>query len=290
MSSLLGRMAKRAGHLAKDVGHVAASGARMVTKSPIGSVAQMGLSFVPGGNLINAGLDAASGHYGSAALDLIPGGKAVGALKKAGSNVGLLSTGARVLGKLVKATPAAVKVATVAGAGYTGYKAVSSVMGGGGGGGSPSMPAMPMMPAMANEDMGNQHAGPSGQGAWGLIPWWKGPGGRLQFPWNDPSAPQPLKQFALDDSYLKITYRAPKGYVVIRDSDGQPLPVLKMAAQKMGYWHPHKKPPISVGEWQAVKKAHSAVKKMHKVFRVTTNVEKNVRGGKVVVHRHKKAR
>jgi hypothetical protein len=288
MSSFLSRMAKRAGHLAKDVGHVAAAGARAVTDSPIGSVAQMGLSFVPGGNLVNAGLDVATGHYGSAALDLIPGGKAVGALKKAGSSVGLISTGARVLGKLVRAAPMVGKAATVAGVGYAGYKAVSSM--GGGGGGPTAMPTMPALPAMANEDMGNQHAGPSGQGAWGLIPWWKGPGGRLQFPWNDPSAPQPLKQFALDDSYLKLTYRAPKGYVVIRDSDGQPLPVLKMAAQKMGYWRPHKKPPISVGEWQAVKRAHGAVKKMHRIFRVTTNVERNIKGGKVIVHRHKKAR
>jgi hypothetical protein len=272
MSSFLSRMARKTGNIAKSAGHVVASTARTVTKNPIIDV---GMTFIPGGSLVNAGLHAATGDFTGAAIGLIPGGAITKTVTKGVAKMGIGTLG-RAVGKTLWANKG--KIAGVVGA--VGAAKVAKTMVSGGGGGGPT-PSMPMLPAMASEDMGNQHAGPSGQGLWGMIPWWKGPGGRLQFPWNDPSAPNPLKQFALDDSYLKLSYRAPKGYVVIRDSDGNPLPVLKMAAQKMGYWHPHKKPPISVGEWHAIKKADSAVRKMRKILHTTTSVAKHVHRGKV---------
>jgi len=106
-----------------------------------------------------------------------------------------------------------------------------------------------------------QQAGPGGL----PVPWWKGPGGKLQLPWNDPKIPEYLKQFALDDAYLKTYYRAPRGYVVIRDASGRPFAVNKQMARSFGLWKPAKKPPISVGDWQKFKAAERVEKKLKKI-------------------------
>lgn len=125
-----------------------------------------------------------------------------------------------------------------------------------------------------------------GTGGTGIIP--KGPGGRMQLPWSDPSTPTSLQQFSLDDQYLKTYYRAPKGYVVVRDANGRPFPMLKWAARKFGMWKPNKKPPISVGEHQAIKRADRAVKKIKKAMTTISRVDRNVsKGGKVVCRKKK---
>ena len=88
---------------------------------------------------------------------------------------------------------------------------------------------------------------------------------------------------------LRTTYRSPiRGYVVVRDQNGDPYALPKKLARQYAGWKPSKKPPISVGEWEAVKKADRTVKKMHKVFRTTVHVEHNVKHGKVVQHKKKK--
>lgn len=94
----------------------------------------------------------------------------------------------------------------------------------------------------------------------GILP--RGPGGGLQLPFSGADPMAALKQFSLDDQFLKISYRAPKGYVVLRDASGRPFPVLKKAAQYYGLWKPAKKPPISVGDWQAFLKAGKVMKKL----------------------------
>ena len=99
----------------------------------------------------------------------------------------------------------------------------------------------------------------------GLLPWWRGAQGKFQFPWHDPSVPQFLQQFALDDAYLKVSYRAPRGYVVVRDPQGRPYCVLKAAAKAFGLWRPADKPPISVGDWNAFKSAARVEKKLRKI-------------------------
>jgi len=40
----------------------------------------------------------------------------------------------------------------------------------------------------------------------------------------------------------------------------------------MGLWKPAKKPPISVRDWSALKRANSTVKKLKKVVRMAENV------------------
>lgn len=97
------------------------------------------------------------------------------------------------------------------------------------------------------------------------VPWYKGPGGKLQMPWSDPRIPEYLKQFALDDAYLKTYVRAPRGYVVVRDAQGRPFAVNKMIAKQFGIWKPKKKPPISVRDWQSFKRAKSVEKKLKKI-------------------------
>lgn len=97
------------------------------------------------------------------------------------------------------------------------------------------------------------------------VPWWKGPGGSLQMPWSDPRVPEYLKQFALDDSYLKAYYRAPRGYVIVRDANGRPFAVNKQIARSFGLVRPKKKPPISVGDWSAFQKARKVEKKLRKI-------------------------
>lgn len=99
----------------------------------------------------------------------------------------------------------------------------------------------------------------------GLPIGWKGPGGKLQAPWSDPRIPEYLKQFALDDAYLTPVYRAPRGYVVIKDAKGRPFAVNKAMAKAFGLWKPKRKPPISVSDWQAFKKAERVEKKLKKI-------------------------
>jgi hypothetical protein len=99
----------------------------------------------------------------------------------------------------------------------------------------------------------------------GTLPFWRGPNGKFQMPWQDPNVANYLKQFALDDAYLKVSYRAPKGYVVVRDPKGKPYCLLKSAAKFFGLWHPARKPPISAGDWHKYQTAHAVVKKLRKI-------------------------
>lgn len=100
------------------------------------------------------------------------------------------------------------------------------------------VPTMPQIPGMP----GGLSVAPGTTGGPGLLP--RGPGGRLQLPWQDPAIAEHLKKWAIDDAYLKQYVRAPKGYVVVRDQQGRPFGVLQKVAQFYGLWKPAKKPPI----------------------------------------------
>lgn len=103
----------------------------------------------------------------------------------------------------------------------------------------------------------------------GILP--RGPGGSLALPFNNPNAGS-LAPWSLDDQYLRTYYRAPKGYVVLRDQDGKPFPVEKRIARELGYWKPNKKPPISVSDWQALKKSSRTIKKLKRVTKMAQSV------------------
>jgi hypothetical protein len=138
----------------------------------------------------------------------------------------------------------------VAGVGYEIGKAAA--------GGPPNLPALPSVGGTLL---------PGQFPSMGVLPWWRGAGGKLQFPWQDPNVPQFLKNFALDDAYLKVSYRAPRGYVVVRDPSGKPYALMKYAAKQFGLWHPARKPPISAGDWHKYQTARAVEKRLVKIAR-----------------------
>jgi hypothetical protein len=71
----------------------------------------------------------------------------------------------------------------------------------------------------------------------------------------------------IDESMLRPYYRAPRGYVVVRDTQsGKYIGVRKADARQLGLWRPKPKPPISVRDWHAYKSAVRTEKKIKKVF------------------------
>lgn len=191
------------------------------------------------------------------ATSLIPGG-------------GLIKTAVKAVVPAVASIFTKKGAATVA-AGVGG--AAAATLGGNllGGGGSKAMVpysssggGLPALPGLA---AAGTTAAIAATSAGGLpIPWWKGPGGKLQMPWNDPRIPEYLKQFALDDAYLKTYVRAPRGYVVIRDANGKPFAVNRFIAQKFGLWRPTAKPPISATDWKHFRKNKLIERRIRKNF------------------------
>ncbi len=104
---------------------------------------------------------------------------------------------------------------------------------------------------------------------------------------NDANVPAMLKEWTISKGDLKFYPRAPKGFVICYDENGDPYAIPKKIAMMLKMWRPSKKPPISVGDWQAVKRADRTVTKMKKIFAVTTRVDNNISGGKVRVKRRK---
>jgi hypothetical protein len=186
----------------------------------------------------------------------------------------IFSKVARVVGKSLKSVSKVPGVKTVARAVpfvgtamavYEGAQLVNDLTGGaltgGSGGSAPASAAnLPMLPGSAAVPMGTT-SGP------GLLP--RGPGGSLQMPWNDPNIPEYLKQFSIDDGYLRTAVRAPRGYVVLRDNEGRPFGVNKKIAQALRVWKPKKKPPISVTDWESLKRANRTVKKLKRVVKMS---------------------
>lgn len=127
---------------------------------------------------------------------------------------------------------------------------------------APGLPAVPGAAEAAGVGVGTA----IGRAITGAIPWWKGPGGGLQMPWADPATMKGLKEpFVLDDAYLIPTYRAPRGYVVVRDANGKPYPMWKPLARSMGLWRAARKPPISAGDWNKYQTAQTVEKKLRKI-------------------------
>lgn len=162
-----------------------------------------------------------------------------------------------VLGNAIKAIPVVGTVASVGGL-------AGDLLGGGKKSGMPMLPAgMPGLP-------GVNAVAPVGMGERSIFR-------------DDPNVVEALKQYAIAERFLKPYYRAPRGAVIVYDQVGKPYGLPKKVARWAGLWKPAKKPPISVGEWESIKKADRTVKKMKKVFARTARVEKNVHKGRVKV-------
>ena len=81
-----------------------------------------------------------------------------------------------------------------------------------------------------------------------------------------------LKQFAIPANALRTYFRAPPGFVIVRDANGQVFGVLKSIAKQAGIWKPSKKPPISVRQWSSLKRANSTVNKIKRINKMAKNV------------------
>lgn len=187
----------------------------------------------------------------NAAANFIPGGSIV---------KGIVKVAVPALSSSFK-KPAAKAVLGAGAAGIAGGMGLARVTTGGN---TMNLPVgtLPALPSLASAQTGAIQQ----QGAGGLpIPWWKGPGGKLQLPWNDPRIPEYLKQFALDDAYLKTYYRAPRGYVIIKDASGRPFAVNKAIAKSFGLWKPAAKPPISATDWKHYKRNQVIEKRLRKI-------------------------
>jgi hypothetical protein len=177
-----------------------------------------------------------AGGIAGIAANLVPGG-------------GIIKTGLQLAGRALS-SPVGRTITTVGTLGAAAGVG-SRLMGNG------SSNQLPALPALANVPV------PASPG--GLPIGWKGAGGKMQMPWSDPRIPEYLKQFALDDAYLKIYYRAPRGYVICRDAEGRAFAVNKTIARQFGLWKPTAKPPISATDYKNYKRNQIIEKKLIKI-------------------------
>lgn len=94
---------------------------------------------------------------------------------------------------------------------------------------------------------------------------------------NDPNSTKQVEAVAIAKGDLVVSYRRPRGhayknFVVVRDDNGDPMAVPKTVARANFGWKPNKKPPISVGQWSAVKKASRVVKTLKKINKEVASV------------------
>jgi len=103
----------------------------------------------------------------------------------------------------------------------------------------------------------------SGGGGAPALPYAAGTGGAAS-----PYAGGAAMPDILDPASLSTYYRAPKGYVIVRNkTQGTIAAVRKDVARRMGVWHPARKPPISAGDWHRYQTAQSVEKKLLKIAR-----------------------
>jgi len=159
-----------------------------------------------------------------------------GAMKGAAAGLGFAKKAAPVVAKTVAATGAG-GAAWGAGQGFgqkvTGYSS---------GGGLPAIPGMGGMSGLPGAYSGGLPSAGSYSGGM-MMP--------------EMLAPNTLRVF----------YRAPKGFVIVRDPQTRQVigAVRKDVARRAKLWKPSKKPPISATEWQHYKDAERVEKKLRKI-------------------------
>jgi hypothetical protein len=190
--------------------------------------------------------------------------------QKAGS---IVASGARALSRNPIASTAlgfvpfagpAVNMASKALTAYGAYSAVRGAFSGGGSRGG--LPALP----------GEVQPGPGYvTGGAPLSPF----AGKRSIFRDDPNVAKDLQQYAIDNRFLKQFYRAPRGYVILRDNAGDVYALPKEIARQRGWWKPAKKPPISVRQWSAMQSVKSTMKKMNDINKVTRQLARHASMG-----------
>lgn len=172
--------------------------------------------------------------------------------------VSLAPGGSKVVGAIKKGTGFLAKTFESRGAQAGAAAAGGAVVGGtaialsGAGGGAPALP----VPYAGGTAVGSAYAGG------GMLP------------------------EVLDPASLRTYYRAPKGFVIVRDrATGQIAVVRKDVARRAHLWTPARKPPISAGDWHRYQTARSVEKKLLKIARHALRRHGGNRGGVGIIQR-----
>lgn len=109
-------------------------------------------------------------------------------------------------------------------------------------------------------------SGPAGMGGLPALKGIGAAGGSLATLQRSGTSIQSVMPDVLDPSLLRTYYRAPKGYVIVRDpSAGTVMAVRKDVARAYKLWHAARKPPISAGDWHKYQTARGVEKKLLKI-------------------------
>jgi len=159
----------------------------------------------------------------------------------------VMSVARSPVGGILKAVPVVGTAVSAIGA----IGAVGSMLGGAGA--SPGqLPTMPAMPG-------------------GLSPY-AGQTGVFQ---NDPNVKgrPDIQAAAISKANLKVCYRSPsKGYVVVRDTNGDPMAIPKAMAKAYYGWKPAKKPLLSIRDTNAIRRAGTAIKKLQRAEKMAKKI------------------
>lgn len=164
------------------------------------------------------------------------------------------------IGKAAGLIPGVGTVVSGIGLASAGYSAVQAVRGAVGGGGGAGLPALPMAAGAAPMPMpGAGFPGAAGMGQRSIFR-------------DDPNVIEQLKPWAIPMRGLRTYYRAPKGFVVMRDQVGDPYGIPKKMAQAYLGWKPAKKPLLSVRDTSALRRAGVAIKKLQNAEKMAKKI------------------
>src|SRR3972149_7007100 len=159
----------------------------------------------------------------------------------------------RTASRAVSAVPGArslLKAIPGVGLAYGALEIGQAALGFGGGGGDGAFPPMP--------GGGGAYPVPGGPGAPPMM-------GKRSIFRDDPNVAAYLKQFAIPTRGLKPYFRAPRGFVVLRDGVGDAYGLPKNLAKQYAGWRPAKTPPISVRDWSAMTRAKVVMRKLSEI-------------------------
>jgi len=89
---------------------------------------------------------------------------------------------------------------------------------------------------------------------------------------DDPNVVEALKPFAIAQRNLKQYFRAPRGFVIMKDEVGDPYGIPKHLAKQYLGWKPAKKPLLSIRDTSALKRAGTAIKKLQNAEKMARRI------------------
>lgn len=133
--------------------------------------------------------------------------------------------------------------------------------------GQPSRPALPAPPPYAGgqgpipvpPSQGGWIPGPIERGAQMIVP--GGRTGREYMPYEGTERDKIGRPIAVHPDVTQ-RWKAPRGYVMVRGPNDEPIAMLKGVARSLGLWKPRPKPPVSGWDLRAITRASGAKKRV----------------------------